>query len=90
MRKKFLIMMLCIVMTYSFTACTNDDNLTEKQQSTTSDEQQSDEVADENSQAEENSEDSSGEGAETGNFKGLDVEDEIEIEVGDGESTAGG
>lgn len=104
MRKQFMLMLLCFILIFSFSACTgskDENNSAEELQVTTSEEKQKESSTEEiiqeentesdNSQSEEKStgvfEDTTGE--ETGNFKGLEVEDEFEITLNEGEAVAG-
>lgn len=90
-KQQVIALLLCIILIFSLTDCTHSDaSSSDTQTDVTEDEQQetdSETVQEPDSSAESPAEDSE---SETGNFEELDVEDNIEITLDEGESAAGG
>lgn len=98
MRKKMAVFMMCMALAFSFTACTDSKEGTdggtsaEDPKTAVSEDQKDDTDASEDGQGTEEVTDSSGESSEpaTGGFEGLEVQDEMEIELEEGQTAAGG
>lgn len=90
-KQQVIALLMCIILIFGLTACTHRDaSSSDTRTDITEDEQQ--ETDSETVQEPDNAAGSSAEDpeSETGNFEGLDVEDEMEITLDEGQSAAGG
>ena len=84
MKKSILAIVLGLVFIFTLSACSsNNDDATEEEVQIPATENVQDQAGDTTTDEEEN-------GPETGDFKGLEVQDDIVVEVEDGDVVVGG